>query len=98
LRLDFQNVFYFDIKMIVGISGHGKMGQAVERIAVARSHSVHILSKDLDPSECGGLDAIIEFTNAGAAPLVVRRGIEAGIPVISGTTGWSNEFDAINTY
>jgi 4-hydroxy-tetrahydrodipicolinate reductase len=98
LRLDFQNVFYFDIKMIVGISGHGKMGQAVERIAVARSHSVHILSKDLDPSECGGLDAIIEFTNAGAAPLVVRRGIEAGIPVISGTTGWSNEFDAIHTY
>lgn len=78
--------------MRIGIAGYGKMGRAVERIAQERRHETVVLQRHgedytLQPD----IDCVIDFTHASATPLLIRQCICAGIPVVSGTTGWDAE-------
>ena len=86
--------------MNIALFGYGKMGQAIERIAVMRGH--HIVLKIDAENRAGihaqsfaGCDLAIEFTHPEAAADNVTLCLEAGIPVISGTTGWSDEFSSV---
>lgn len=76
--------------MLIAISGYGKMGKAVERIALERSHQVAVLDirqhEILIPDKTA---SVIDFTNAEIAPSIIRTCIESGVPVVSGTTGWN---------
>jgi 4-hydroxy-tetrahydrodipicolinate reductase len=81
------------------------MGQAVARVAADRGHEVvTVVSGDrnraqegLTTAALGRAEVAIEFTGPGAAPANVRRLIELGLPVVSGTTGWSEQLPAIET-
>jgi 4-hydroxy-tetrahydrodipicolinate reductase len=42
-----------------------------------------------------GADVAIEFTEPSAAAANVRAAIRAGCPIVSGTTGWSDELPAV---
>ena len=86
--------------MNIALFGYGKMGQAIERIAVMRGH--HIALKinaesrtGMDAKSFAGCDVVIEFTHPEAAAENVTLCLEAGIPVISGTTGWNEELPAV---
>ncbi len=81
--------------------GYGKMGQAIERIAVSRGHRIIGVA---DPAQGKALDfsskpdVAIEFTQAEAAPSNIRQCIDHGVPVLSGTTGWMNQFNELTEY
>ena len=85
------------------IVGNGKMGNALAALAAERGHAVHaVIGRDendngrvLSPERLEGVDVALEFTRPEAAPGNVRKLIEAGIPTVSGTTGWDAERPAI---
>jgi 4-hydroxy-tetrahydrodipicolinate reductase len=79
--------------MKIALIGYGKMGKEIEQIAVSRGHSV-VLKIDINNPEeftIGNLskaDVAIEFTSPATAVENYLKCFEAGIPVVSGTTGW----------
>jgi 4-hydroxy-tetrahydrodipicolinate reductase len=82
--------------MRVAIVGHGRMGQAVEALARARGHTIGLVvtgagnreGEALTPQRLAGIDVALEFTRPDRAPGNLERLILAGIPVVTGTTGW----------
>ncbi|MEQ8331506.1 MAG: 4-hydroxy-tetrahydrodipicolinate reductase [Longimicrobiales bacterium] len=84
--------------------GAGRMGQAVADEASGRGHDVaDVLGRaeleGLDTSalagKLGGADAAIDFTVAGQVGRSVAAAAEAGVRLIVGTTGWSDDADAV---
>jgi len=84
--------------MQLGIFGYGKMGRAVERIANERGHVIRVLSDTGNDLENGDLDCVIDFTDAAVAPGILRKCIDSGIPVVSGTTGWTPLLPEVQAY
>lgn len=87
----------------VAIVGMGKMGHAIAELATARGWQV---SARLDEPEMKGQGAItratlgdadvaVEFSTPSAAPVNIRAIVSTGTPVVVGTTGWYDQFDAI---
>jgi 4-hydroxy-tetrahydrodipicolinate reductase len=76
--------------MKILLIGYGKMGPAIERIAVGRGHEIvdRIRSNNKNEFKPRGADVAIEFTHPHAAYDNVKKCIELGLPVICGTTGW----------
>ncbi len=81
--------------MNIVIIGYGKMGKAIEKIAVERSHNI-IAIQDRHPNaktyllwKKKGVDCALEFTHPQEAHHNVYHCIANHIPVVSGTTGWS---------
>lgn len=83
--------------MRILIVGAGKMGHAVAALAAARGHTIHALvggeenagGRALTRERVEGADVAIEFTQPDAVVANLERLIEAGVPVVTGTTGWS---------
>jgi 4-hydroxy-tetrahydrodipicolinate reductase len=79
------------------------MGRAVAEIAVEREHVVHAIvgraenagGAALTRERLAGVDAAIEFTRPDAVVTNLERLIEAGIPTVTGTTGWNAELPRI---
>ncbi len=87
--------------MNILLIGYGKMGKAIEGIATQRSHriaGIHDPStgKHFDFSK--PVDVAIEFTIPEAAADNIKRCIDHGIPVLSGTTGWLQQRKEIDEY
>lgn len=79
--------------MNILLLGYGKMGKIIEEIAVSRGHriigKINIDNRsDLEQIQPKSVDVIIEFSQPEAAISNIRWGLERGIPVVSGTTGW----------
>ncbi|MGQ0739439.1 MAG: 4-hydroxy-tetrahydrodipicolinate reductase [Bacteroidota bacterium] len=78
--------------------GYGKMGKAIEEIALQRGHTI-VLTIDqpnLHEFTKGNLakaDAAIEFTGPNSAYENVEACIEWGVPVVSGSTGWTERLE-----
>jgi 4-hydroxy-tetrahydrodipicolinate reductase len=77
------------------IVGNGRMGRAVAGLAAARGHATTIVGREenaggggLTAQRVKGHEVAIEFTRPEAAVANLERLIEAGIPVVTGTTGW----------
>lgn len=70
------------------------MGQAIEKIAIERGHEI-VIRKDLEPLEVdlGTADVAIDFSHPDAAFENIKACLEAGVPVVSGTTGWLDRFE-----
>jgi len=80
--------------MKIALFGYGKMGKAIERIALGRGHEICArinVSTDTDPWE--EADVIIDFSLPEVAFANIEKGLGAGIPVISGTTGWLDRYE-----
>lgn len=80
--------------MKIAIIGYGRMGHEVEKAALAAGHSVVCRidvdnRADFDSEEFLGADVAIEFSRPDAAFLNVTACLQRGVPVVSGTTGWS---------
>ena len=79
--------------MKIALIGYGKMGKEIEQIAISRGHSV-ILTIDIQNQDelttenLAKADVAIEFTSPATAVNNYLQCFEAGIPVVSGTTGW----------
>ncbi|MEO5889704.1 MAG: 4-hydroxy-tetrahydrodipicolinate reductase [Ferruginibacter sp.] len=77
----------------IALIGYGKMGKAIEEIAVKRGHSV-LLKIDINSADeftkenLSRCDVAIEFTGPHSAVENILFCLDAGIPVVSGSTGW----------
>ena len=89
--------------MRIALLGYGKMGKMIERIAVSRGHQV-VLVVDLDNrADCSveqlrQADVAIEFTTPAVAVDNYTWCMDAGVPVVSGTTGWLDRWEEVVGY
>ena len=89
--------------MRIALLGYGKMGKMIERIAVSRGHQV-VLVVDLDNrADCSveqlrQADVAIEFTTPAVAVDNYKWCMDAGVPVVSGTTGWLDRWEEVVGY
>ena len=86
--------------MKIVLIGYGRMGKAIEEISVSRKHDIvqKISSgnkNELTKENLRLADVAIEFTSPGNAVENIIACLEAGIPVVSGTTGWLQHYDKI---
>lgn len=79
--------------MKIALLGYGKMGHVIEKIAVERGHEI-VLRKSIDDTYDGLLqaDVSIEFSVPSAAVENISKSLNAAIPVVSGTTGWLQDY------
>ena len=89
--------------MKAAIIGHGKMGREIEKILLERGHRIGAVIDEANASELAaaplaGIDVALEFTTPDAAYGNIRACIDAGIPVVSGTTGWTNRLEELRSY
>ncbi|GAA4061833.1 4-hydroxy-tetrahydrodipicolinate reductase [Flavobacterium cheonanense] len=80
--------------MKIALLGYGKMGKVIERIALERGHEI-VLRKS-SASTFDGLDnadVAIDFSVPSSAVTNISECLNNGIPVISGTTGWLEDYN-----
>lgn len=80
--------------MKIALIGYGKMGRAIERFALGRGHEIlcRIDAADADLFDSpafASADVAIEFTAPASAVGNYARAFARGVPVVSGTTGWT---------
>jgi 4-hydroxy-tetrahydrodipicolinate reductase len=84
--------------MKIALLGYGKMGQVIERIALERGHT--IVLKKTSSNTFNGLenaDVAIDFSVPNSALSHISECLNKNIPVVSGTTGWLDDYDKIVT-
>lgn len=85
--------------MNIALLGYGRMGKSIETIAVKRGHQI-ILKVNNTPNSntLSKADVAIDFSLPTCAKENIMLALEAGVPVISGTTGWLTDYDAVVAY
>lgn len=86
--------------MKIALIGYGKMGKTIEQIARERGHQIVSIVDINNPEEFQtdafkSADVAIEFTTPATAFDNYLRCFEAGVPVVSGTTGWLDRIGEI---
>jgi len=86
--------------MNIALIGYGKMGKAIEEIAVKRGHKIVLKIdepnlSDYTKENISRADAAIEFTGPHSAYENVKKAIEFKIPLVCGSTGWLQKLDEI---
>jgi len=89
--------------MKIALIGYGKMGHAIEEIAVSRGHEIvlRVSTKNLEDNTVSNIqkaDVAIEFSRPEIAFNNLTQCLDAGVPVVCGTTGWLNRFEEIKKY
>jgi 4-hydroxy-tetrahydrodipicolinate reductase len=79
--------------MKIALVGYGKMGKAIEEIALQKGYEVvlkiHIgNADDLTQENLQKADVAIEFTGPHSAAENIKKCLEAKVPVVCGSTGW----------
>ena len=90
-------------QLSIALIGYGKMGQAIEAIAIAKGHTIALKidahnTADLTAENLKHCDVAIEFTGPHAALQNIRTCLQTGIPVVCGSTGWLEELENIKQY
>lgn len=86
--------------MRILLLGYGKMGKAIEQIALNRQHTVPFKidlhnREELKKINRSNVDVAIEFSSPESAYENVKFCIENNIPVVCGTTGWLDKKNEI---
>jgi 4-hydroxy-tetrahydrodipicolinate reductase len=83
--------------------GYGKMGQTIGHLAKEKGHDILYIitsasTSELTPARLQPADCVMEFTRPDAAFGNLIRCIDAGVPVVSGTTGWQHQVEELKNY
>ena len=86
--------------MKIALIGYGKMGKTIEQIALGRGHQIVSIVDINNPEEIHSdkfksADVAIEFTTPATAFNNYMQCFAAGIPVVSGTTGWLDKIGQV---
>ncbi|MEE1099726.1 MAG: 4-hydroxy-tetrahydrodipicolinate reductase [Alistipes sp.] len=89
--------------MKAAIIGYGKMGREIEKVLLERGHHVALIidqenSHELDPEHMQGVDVALEFTTPKTAYDNIRKMLDMGVAVVSGTTGWIEHLPEIHNH
>lgn len=93
----------YNLNMRIALIGYGRMGQEIEKIAIGRGHQVVLKidvdnANDLNVNNLRNVDVVIEFTVPDTAVENYKKCFDAGVPVVSGTTGWLNRWNEVVDY
>ena len=88
-----------DKTMKIALIGYGKMGKTIERIALERGHEIVSIidvenHDDIKGEAFASADVAIEFTAPHVAYDNCIQAMEAGVKVVSGSTGWYQQHEA----
>ncbi len=87
----------------IALIGYGKMGKAIETIALQRGHRI-VLKIDIENAadftreNLQKADVAIEFTSPHSAYDNIIKCLSFGIPVVCGSTGWLHQWEAVTNY
>lgn len=84
--------------MNIALIGYGKMGKAIEEIAISRGHSVVVKFNSQNPlesSQLGTTDVAIEFSQPDLALKHIKLCADGQIPIVVGTTAWEEHLPEI---
>ncbi|MEQ8324317.1 MAG: 4-hydroxy-tetrahydrodipicolinate reductase [Vicingaceae bacterium] len=86
--------------MRIAISGYGKMGKAVEEIALERGHSISLKfdsgnKNDWQELNESNTDVIIDFSTPDSVLRNISQSLDMKLPIVVGTTGWYDELENI---
>ena len=89
--------------MKIALIGYGKMGQMIEALAIERGHTAVVKinidnTEDFNQGNISKADVAIEFTGPDSAYENIKKCIDFGIPVVSGSTGWNERLDEMKQY
>src|SRR4051794_40316764 len=92
--------------MNIALIGYGAMGKIIERLAEGRGHAVTLVVDENDAgsgaselaAKLGGVDVAIDFSVSAAVQRNVEACVQAGVPLVEGTTGWSDRRKAIESF
>lgn len=85
--------------MKIALIGYGAMGKLIRTLAEEKGNEVAVIIDDADAGrsaaelsqKLAGVDVAIDFTVAGAVRRNVEACVNAGVPLVEGTTGWNAE-------
>jgi 4-hydroxy-tetrahydrodipicolinate reductase len=84
------------------VLGRGKTGALVAEIAKGKRHEVYSLASQDNPdgraltaATLQQIDVVVDFTTPHAVIPNLIRCVEAGVPVVVGTTGWYQHLDKV---
>ena len=88
--------------MKIAIIGHGKMGRMIEEIALSRGHKIVAVidennQSDFESDNFIAADVAIEFSRPDAAVNNILHCFAAKVPVVSGTTGWTDSLPELKS-
>lgn len=88
--------------MKIALIGYGKMGKAIEQIALQKGHEIVLRINDQNLQEftvenLAAADVAIEFTGPHSALDNLRTLLSWKVPVVCGSTGWTAELPSIET-
>jgi len=88
--------------MKIALIGYGKMGHMIEGIAGERGHEIVLKVNienigDLNEENLSKADVAIEFTGPDSAFENIKKCLDYGVPVVSGSTGWNNKLAEAKT-
>ncbi|SFR31416.1 dihydrodipicolinate reductase [Robiginitalea myxolifaciens] len=80
--------------MKIGLFGYGKMGQLLDKLATEQGDEIvaRIDGPDSDPP-LDQMDVAIDFSLPESAFDNISLCLKAGVPVVSGTTGWLDRYE-----
>ncbi|MEO5908035.1 MAG: 4-hydroxy-tetrahydrodipicolinate reductase [Ginsengibacter sp.] len=86
--------------MKIALLGYGKMGHAIEEIALQKGHEIVLRLTDenleeLTKNNIQKADVAIEFTNPQSAVQNILFCLNESVPVVCGTTGWLSQLKTI---
>lgn len=84
--------------MNIALIGYGKMGKAIEEIAVKKGHQIILTigtqnTDSFTKEKLTGVDVAIEFTTPHIALENITKLIDWNIPAVSGSTGWTEKLE-----
>lgn len=81
--------------MKVALLGYGKMGKIIEQIALSRGHEIVIKATKDTKYNLTDADVAIDFSVPSAAVNNISNGLKNNVPIVSGTTGWLDSYEAM---
>ena len=82
--------------MKIALLGYGKMGREIEKISLERGHSISIIIDREDlVDKLINTDVAINFSTPDSAVNNIKLSLDSLIPIVSGTTGWLENYDDI---
>ncbi len=91
--------------LALALVGTGRMGQAVEAVAVERGHTVVArfdaetpLLDARDDSALNGADVVVDFSVPDVALDQIHRYAFWGVDAVVGTTGWTDRLDKVRAW
>lgn len=86
--------------MKIALSGYGKMGKEIEKIAIGRGHEIVVKFNDPEDwvdgqEQLAQADVAIEFSMPHSVVSNIFKCFDAKVPVVVGTTGWFGQLDHV---